>query len=170
MKLKKLIISLLAGSSLALGSGLIYHKRKKQRHELRCHRDRMKEIVIKSLEQLARKQETGNISASEVYFFIWVVERVAKRQRIGFPSFNFSVRKGMLTSSKLTFILRRLMKDNQLRLEGNFLIPSTEISLAAPQNGYPHPGRIDTIIEETAAQWTRDFPDEHLVRFSKLFK
>lgn len=170
MRLKNVILSLLAGGSLALGGGLVYKKRRKSVQALRSQRERMRRIVGLAFERLAARSGKGRVSASEVYFFIWVVERAAKREETDFPSFDFTVRQGMLTSSKLTYILRRMLKEKQLRLEGNHLIPLQGTDRADREKFPEPPDKTTLIIEETAAQWTADLPQERLVRFGQLFK
>ena len=170
MRLKNVILSLLAGGSLALGSGLVYKKRRKRVQALRSEREKMRRIVGLALRQLAARTGTGRVSASEVYFFIWVVERVANRQEADFPSFDFTAKQGMLISSKLTDILRKMLEEKSLRLEGNYIIPF-QWTDRAEQEKAPEPlDKTAMIIEETAAQWSTDFPEERLVRFSQLFK
>jgi|GEM_PF-3398947 hypothetical protein len=170
MKIKNLLFSLLAGGSLALGGGLVYKKRKKRVEAVRSDREKMKRIVVLALERLAALSEKGRVSASEVYFFIWVVGRVANRQAVDFPSFDFTVKRGMLISSKLTSILRKMLKEKSLRLDKNHLIPLQGMDQAESERVLKPLDKIAMIIEETAAQWTRDFPEEQLVRFSQLFK
>ena len=170
MRLKNVILSMLAGGSLALGGGLLYKKRKKHVLALRLEREKMGRIVGLALQRLAARSEKGRVSASEVYFFIWVVERVANRQEVDFPSFDFTVKKGTLISSRLTDILRNMMEEKSLRLEGNHLIPFQRMDWAEKGNAPEPLGKTAMIIEETAAQWGTDFPEERLVRFSQLFK
>ena len=170
MRLKNILLSLLAGGSLALGGGLVYKKRKKRVEALRSEKEKRKCIVGQALERLAARSDKGRVSASEVYFFIWVVGRVANRQAVDFPSFDFAVKQGMLTSSKLTCILRKMLKEKSLRLDKNYLIPFQRINRAEREK-IPEPlDKTAMIIEETATQWTKDFPEEQLVRFSQLFK
>lgn len=170
MKIKNLLFSLLAGGSLALGGGLVYKKRRKSLEGQRSEREKMKLIVRLAIERLAARSGKGRVSAMEVYFFIWVVERVANREDRGFPSFDFTYRRGMLTSSKLTFILRRMLKEKIFSLNGNYLIPVQGINQDEREK-VPEPlEKTEMIIEETAAQWTEDFPEERLVRFGQFFK
>ena len=161
---------MLAGGSLALGGGLVYKKRRKHVQALRSEREKMRRIVGLALQRLAARTETGRVSASEVYFFIWVVERVAKRQEADFPSFDFTVKQGRLTSSRLTDILRKMLEEKSLSLEGNHLIPFQRIDWAEQENALEPLDKTAMIIDETAAQWGTDFPEERLVRFSQLFK
>lgn len=170
MKIKNLLFSLLAGGSLALGGGLVYKKRRKRVEAVRSDREKMKRIVVLALERLAARSDKGRVSASEVYFFIWVVGRVANRQAVDFPSFDFTVKQGMLSSSKLTYILRRMLKEKRLSLDRNHLIPLQGMDQAESERVLKPLDKIAMIIEETATQWTKDFPEEQLVRFSQLFK
>jgi len=170
MKIRNILLSLLAGGSLALGSGLFYKKRRKCVQALRSEREKMRGVVGLALRQLAARSGTGRVGAAEIYFFIWVVERVAKRQAVDIPSFDFTVKQGMLTSSKLTNILRKMLEEKSLTLDGNYIIPFQWADPAEQEKIPQPPDKTAMIIEETAAQWTADFPEERLVRFSQLFK
>jgi len=133
------------------------------------HFRKRESLVYLALERLA-KTSGGRVSASEAFFFIWVVERVCKRHNIDFPSLNFKVKQGMLISANLIYILRKLIKEESLKLEGDYLIP-----VKPPIKGLPEAARdlrrkIAGVIEETAAQWSMDIPNEQLVRFAQLFK
>ncbi|MEA1997267.1 MAG: hypothetical protein U9N45_06485 [Gemmatimonadota bacterium] len=149
---------------------MVYKKRRARLEEARLKRERMQTVVRLSLDRLS-EVSGGRASASAVYYFIWVVERVCRRHKIPFHSFGFKVKQGMLTSARLTYILRRMIKEGSLRLEGDYLVPAA---------GVPVMDRIDTdweftdpvadVINKTAEQWSSDTPDEHLVRFVKLFK
>jgi hypothetical protein len=166
MNLKKTILFLLAGVSVGVGGGLIY--KKKQDRILR-ERKMIPFILSRSMGRISRLSKR-RISVSEIYFFIWVVERVCNRHEIYFPRLGFKVKQGMLYSSKLTYVLRRMIKEGILALEGNYLALVKEPSEPLPEEDRDSLARITEIIEETAGQWNMDFPDEPLIRFSKLFK
>jgi len=168
MRSKKTIL-FLAGVSLGVGGSLIYKKRRSSVKETRRTLEKRESLVYLALERLA-KTSGGRVSASEAFFFIWVVERVCKRHNIDFPSLNFKVKQGMLISANLIYILRKLIKEESLKLEGDYLIP-----VKPPIKGLPEAARdlrrkIAGVIEETAAQWSMDIPNEQLVRFAQLFK
>ncbi len=165
MKFKKILYSFLAGGSLALGGRWIYRHERVRREALRQRNQRMRRIIIESVTRLAKIYAEG-ISVQEVYFFIWIIERVCARHRIDFPGFGFKVKKGLLFSSLLTYILRRMIKEGTLKLEGEYLLPG--------ENGSELPldktdRRVLKVIKETTAQWKSDFPEEPLVRFGQLF-
>jgi hypothetical protein len=166
MNLKKTILFLLAGVSVGVGGGLIYRKK---RDRILLDRKMMPFILSLSMGRISRPSGL-RVSASEIYFFIWVVERVCNRHEIYFPSLGFKVKQGMLASAKMTSILRRMIKEGLLTLEGNYLVLVKEPSEPLPEEDRDALARIAEIIEETAAQWNMDFPDEPLIRFSKLFK
>ncbi|OGG02020.1 MAG: hypothetical protein A3F83_16725 [Candidatus Glassbacteria bacterium RIFCSPLOWO2_12_FULL_58_11] len=168
MRIKNIILSILAGGSLAVGGSLAYRRRKRRLEETRRDRERMRQIVALALLELAGENTEGRVSASEIYFFVWIVERVARRHELDIPSFNFEAKQGMLTSSKLTFVLRQMLNERLVRLDGNYLTPEPQLhSILA---GREMDKETALIIEETVAQWRADFPDEPLVRFGQLFK
>ena len=168
MRIKNLILAILAGGSLAVGGSLAYRRRKRRLEETRRDRERMRKMVALSLLELAGENTEGKISASEIYFFVWIVERVAHRHEIAIPTFNFTVKQGMLTSSKLTFLLRQMLNERLIRLDGNYLVPEPQLNSILAGRGMDE--KTALIIEETVAQWRSDFPDEPLVRFGQLFK
>ena len=71
MKLRNVLLLFLAGGSLAVGGGLIYARRV---------RALMEWIVYQSLRKLGDESGDGRVSASEIYFFIWAVEKADRRQ------------------------------------------------------------------------------------------
>ena len=171
MGFKKVLLSFLAGTSVALGSGLVYKKRKARLAEARRNIKLLEKVVSLALEKLS-KISSGRVSVAEIYFFIWIMERVCTRQKTDFPSFNFKVKGGMLTSAKLTFILRRMIEQECLILEDSYLVPLAPLTDRAKDNGEDQkiPPGVSEIIEEIAAQWQMEFPEEPLVRFGQLFK
>jgi hypothetical protein len=166
MNFKKIFYPFAAGASLALGGRWIYGRRYSRRAKVRQLNRRMRWVIIASMTELA-KISAGRVSVQEMYFFVWVVERVCVRHGIDSPGFGFEVKKGMLYSPLLTSILRKMIKDGTLRLEEKLLIIGKE-------NPEPPLGkterRILKVIEETSAQWKSDFPEEPLVRFGQLFR
>jgi hypothetical protein len=166
MRLRNVILSVLAGASLGIGGGYLYRKRRASKAEALRRRAVMERIVAASLIRLAAISN-GKIPPAEVYFFVWVVERVSRRQGVECPDFNFEADKGLLFSPALNLILRRMIKAGSLRLDENHLVPQVaELEPCAAELG----GDTAAIVGETAAQWIRDFPDEPLVRFGKLFR
>ncbi|MBN2288599.1 MAG: hypothetical protein JXQ83_04650 [Candidatus Glassbacteria bacterium] len=165
MKLKNMLYSLAAGGSLALGGRWLYRRERTRRESLRRSHQLRRRIVAESVARLA-EISAGGAPVREVYFFIWIVERVCIRHGIDFPGFAFDARKGMLFSSKLTGMLRMMISDGVLKLEEDRLLPGekTESSLAEPDP------RVLQVVEETVAQWKSDFPEERLVRFGQLFR
>ncbi|HUU27662.1 MAG TPA: hypothetical protein VM123_07610 [archaeon] len=162
MKLRSFLLALLDSGSLTLGGGLIYARRV---------RALMRRIVCLSLRRLGDESGDGQVSASEVYFFIWAVEKVARRQNLQFPTFNFSARKGMLASSRLTYILRRMIADGWLAIDGNYLIPDFQYEPQLPNRAQEEQLlKIRVIIDEVADQWNEEASDNQLVRFGKLFR
>ncbi|MFH1069336.1 MAG: hypothetical protein V1794_06900 [Candidatus Glassbacteria bacterium] len=171
MKFRNFLISILAGGSLALGGSLVYRARRKKLDQARGVRALMERIVYLCLRRLADGADDGRVSASGIYFFIWLVERVARRQEINFPTFNFSARKGTLTSSRLTYILRRMIADGRLAVDRNHLVPAFQYEPRLPDRAQEELLlRIVVIIDEVAGQWSMEAPEDHLVRFGKLFK
>ena len=131
----------------------------------------MERIVYLCLRRLADASGHGRVSTSGTFFFIWVVERVARRQPIEFPAFSFTVRKGRLASSRLTYILRRMIADGRLAVDGNYLLPAFQYEPRLPDRSQEDQLlKIRVIIDEVADQWDKDAPDDQLVRFGKLFK
>ena len=162
MNVKNFILSFLASGSLVLGGGLIYARRV---------RALMEWIVYLSLRQLGDESGDGRVSASEIYFFIWAVEKVARRQNLRFPTFNFSARKGMLSSNRLTYILRRMIADGRLTVDGNNLIPAFQDEpLLTKRAQVEQLRKIRIIIDEVSDQWSADASSDQLVRFGKLFR
>ena len=161
--LKVILLSLLVSSgSLALGGGLIY---------ARLVRDLMRRIVCLSLRRLGEESANGQVSAAEIYFFIWTVEKVARRHNLKFPTFNFSARKGMLASSRLTYILRRMIASGWIAVEGNNLVLTLQnepqlADLAEEALLL----KICIVINEVAEQWNEKDSKSQLVRFGKLFR
>jgi hypothetical protein len=167
INLKKIIITLLAGTSIGYGGSLLYRRSRDRRKRLREQNACMDQILRASLLKLA-EVTGGKISVSEIYYFIWILERVSNRHRIEFPEFGFKVDKGLLFSSRLTGLLRQMLKDSRhLRLEGDKLIPSP--GDAEEYLDCLNPG-LAAVIEETTRQWMHDFPEEPLVRFGRLFR
>jgi hypothetical protein len=76
----------------------------------------------------------------------------------------------MLKSSRLTNILRKMIKEHALNLEGNSLVPARGKIAPRADEARESQGAIAEVLEETAAQWKMDFPDEPLVRFGKFFR
>ncbi len=168
MNWKKTLLYLLAGTTLGVGGGLLVRRSRPDLEATRRRLKKMQALVHLSIERLS--QATGKrVSASEAFFFIWVVERVCHRHQLKAPSFNFRVRQGMLASPKLTFVLRRMLSKGSLLLEGDFLLPG------APPVGPEELERFESwpevvwVVEQTAREWIREVPEEPLVRFSKVF-
>jgi len=81
------------------------------------------------------------------------------------------VTDGALDSPRLTMILRRMLADEEIRMVENHLepvwdatIPELEDKQAAMLE------KCGMVIDEVAAQWDDEAPEEQLVRFGKLFK
>ena len=166
MNFKKILYSVLAGGSLAVGGGWAYRQRRTRREAISLCNERKHWIIKESIVRLA-KISSGRVPVQEAYFFIWVVERVCARHRINCPGFGFKVKEGLLFSSQLTYILRKMIKEGALNLEGHHLLPGEDGSqpLSAKADR-----EVLKIIRETVAQWKSDFPDEPLVRFGQLFR
>ncbi len=166
MNLKKILYSALAGGSLVIGGRLVYRRRLSRLKVLRQRRQRMRWIVLESIARLG-EISSGSVPVQEAYFFIWVVEKVCTRHGIDCPTFDFKVSEGMLFSSKLTGILRRMIKDSVVDLEGDRLLSGKN---GAEEQSGKTDRRVLKVINETVAQWKSDFPDEPLVRFGQLFR
>jgi len=166
MNFKKFLFSMLAGGSLAVGGGWVYRRQRARREAVRRLNERKRWIIIQSITGLAGIS-SGRVPVQEAYFFIWVVERVCARHKIDCPEFGFKVKEGLLFSSQLTYILRKMIKEGALDLEGRHLLPGEDGS-------QPMLSKADRevlkVIRETVAQWKSDFPDEPLVRFGQLFR
>lgn len=162
MKLRNVLLSFLTSGSLVLGGGLIYARRV---------RALMEWIVYLSLRKLGDESGDGRVSASEIYFFIWAVEKVDRRQNLRFPTFNFSARKGMLSSNRLTYILRRMISDGRLTLDGNYLVPDFQDEpLLTNRVQVEQLRKIRIIIDEVSDQWNAEASENQLVRLGKLFR
>ena len=167
----KVIVSALAGGSLAMGGGMMLRVRKKRLAQARKIRNLMVRIVSLALRTLSEERGGGLVSASEAYYFIWVTERVAVRHGVDLPGFKFDVVDGALSSARLTLILRRMLADGEVRLVDSFLEPVWDArmpELDARQEALLE--KCGMIIDEVAAQWDDEAPEERLVRFGKLFK
>jgi hypothetical protein len=166
MKAGKWILSILAGTSLGIGGGVLVRQGLKARRRRAVNREWMIQLLRASLLKLS-KVTGGSVSASEIYYFIWILERVCQRHKLAFPDFGFRVEEGLLFSTRLTRLLRIMLRDGRLRIEGNRLSPQE-------WEGSESLGRLNptlaAIIDETADQWLKDFPDEPLVRFGRLFR
>jgi hypothetical protein len=171
MNFGRLLFSLLAGGSLAVGGRLMVQAGKSRLVQAQEVRDLMVRVVSLALRTLSEMRGGGKVSASETYYFMFVAGRVAARHGVEMPEFKFNARKGSLASSRLTFILRRMLGENQLRMETNSLEPVWDAEL--PELDKSQKAVLEKcgmIIDEVAAQWDTDTPDEQLVRFGKLFK
>lgn len=171
MKVGKLLLSLLAGGSLAVGGRLVIKTRATRLARARRARNLMVHVVSLALRTVSENRGGGRISASEAYYFIFVAGRVAARHKVEMPEFKFNAREGSLASSRLTFILRRMLGEGQLKMAGRFLEPVWDAEL--PELDKAQQAVLEKcgmIIDEVAAQWDADAPDEQLVRFGKLFK
>ena len=171
MKIGRIILSALAGGSLAMGGGLMIRARKKHLAEARKTRNLMVRIADLALRTLSEMRGGGRVSASEAYYFVWVTERVAARHGIGLPEFKFDVVDGALASPRLTLILRRMLADGEIKIADNLLVPvwdATQPELNSKQTALLE--KCGMIIDEVAAQWDDEAPEEQLVRFGKLFK
>ena len=171
MKLGKIILSALAGGSLAMGGGIMIRARKKRLAEARKTRNLLVRIVDLALRTLSEMREGGRVSASEAYYFIWVTGRVAHRHGIELPEFKFDVVDGSLDSARLTLILRRMISDGAVLLADNYLEPVWDAPLPVLESRQAALlEKCGMIIDEVAAQWDDEAPEEPLVRFGKLFK
>ncbi|MBW7996063.1 MAG: hypothetical protein FVQ81_05710 [Candidatus Glassbacteria bacterium] len=171
MKAGKFIISVLAGGSLALGGRLALRARKKRLAEARRVRNLLVRIVNLALRTLSEMRGGGKVSASEAYYFTWITERAAARHHIEMPSFKFGVRDGALASSRLTLILRRMLRDGVLKIEDSYLEPVWDAELPELDDKQQTVlEKCGMIIDEVAAQWDDEAPEDRLVRFGKLFK
>lgn len=166
MKAGRWVLSILAGTSLGIGGGILVRQGIKARRKRAGERERMTQLLRASLLKLS-EVTGGSVSASEIYYFIWILERVCQRHKLDFPDFGFRVEDGLLFSTRLTRLLRIMLRDGRLRIEGNRLWPQEG-------SGGENLERLDptlaAIIDETADQWLKDFPDEPLVRFGRLFR
>ncbi len=171
MRFGKLLLSLLAGGSLAVSGQLVIKARKTRLAKARRVRSLMVHVVSLALRTLSEGRGGGRVSASETYYFIFVAGRVAARHAVEMPGFKFNARKGSLASGRLTFILRRMLGEGQLRMVDNYLEPVWDAEL--PELDKAQQAilvKCGMIIDEVAAQWDADAPDEQLVRFGKLCK
>ena len=166
MNLKKILYSALAGGSLAMGGRWVYRRRRNRLKIKRRRSQRMQWIIRESIARLG-KISSGRVPVQQAYFFVWIVEKVCARHGIDCPAFDFQVKEGMLFSSELTGILRRMIKKGVLGLEGHHLLPAKDGS-EPPSDETGR--RVLQVIKETATQWKSDFPDEPLVRFGQLFR
>jgi 2-hydroxychromene-2-carboxylate isomerase len=171
MKFGKLILSALAGGSLAMGGGMMLRARGKRLAEARKTRDLLVRVVNLALRTLSEMRGGGRVSASEAYYFIWVTERVAARHGLDLPGFKFGVVDGALDSQRLTMILRKMLADREINILENHLEPvwDAQMPVLEPKQAAILE-KIGMIIDEVAAQWDDDAADEQLVRFGKLFK
>ncbi len=171
MNFGRLLFSVLAGGSLAMGGRLVVRARKSRLTRAISARNLMVRVVSLSLRTLSELRGGGKVSASETYYFMFVVERVAARHGVEIPGFRFNARDGSLASSRLTIILRRMLGEGQLRMEENHLEPVWDAELPELEKRQKSVlEKCGMIIDEVAAQWDADAPDEQLVRFGKLFK
>ncbi|MCE5271036.1 hypothetical protein LLH00_07095 [bacterium] len=166
MKAGKWILSILAGTSVGIGGGLLVRQGIKAKKRFGEKRRWMSQVLRASVLRLA-EENGSSFSASEIYYFIWILERVCHRHKVAFPDFVFRVEDGMLFSPRLTRLLRIMLRDGRLRLEGDRLSPQEGAGGESLDRLDP---TLAAIIDETAGQWLRDFPDEPLVRFGKLFR
>ena len=171
MNFGRLLVSVLAGGSLALGGRLVVRARKARLARAISARNLMVRVVSLALRTLSELRGGGKVSASEAYYFMFVVERVAIRHGVEMPEFKFNAREGSLASGRLTIILRRMLGEGQLRMEGSHLEPVWDAELPElDKRQLAMLEKCGMIIDEVAAQWDADAPDEQLVRFGKLFK
>jgi hypothetical protein len=71
----------------------------------------------------------------------------------------------------MTYILRRMIADGRLAIDGNHLVPVFQYEPRLPDRDQEELLlKIVVIIDEVAEQWSLEAPEDHLVRFSKLFK
>ncbi len=171
MKFGKLFLSILAGGSLAVGGGLVIQTRKTRLDKARTARNLKVRVVSLALRTLSEMRGGGKVSASEAYYFIFVTGRVAARHGVEMPDFKFNARTGPLASRRLTFILRRMLVEEQLKIVKNYLEPVWDAQLPMlDESQQAVLEKCGMIIDEVAAQWDSDAPEEQLVRFGKLFK
>lgn len=166
MNLGKFLLSALAGVSLGYGGSLLYRRGRGGMKDRRARQRFSEQVLRASLLKLAEATKES-IGASEIYYFIWILERICNRHRVEFPDFGFKVDKGLLYSRRLTGLLRGMLADGRLRLDGDRLVPTGGDPRESLDRLNP---TLAAIIDETSRQWTHDFPDEPLVRFGRLFR
>jgi len=166
MKAGKWILSILAGTSVGIGSGLLVRQGIKAKKRYGEKRRWMGQVLRASVLRLA-EVNGSSLSVSEIYYFIWILERICHRHDVAFPDFGFRVVDGLLYSPRLTRLLRIMLRDGRLRMVGDRLVPGQG---AADESLDRLDPTLAAIIDETAGQWLHDFPEEPLVRFGKLFR
>ena len=169
MKWSKLLVRILAGGSLAAGGKIVFDKTTDKRRRARARakmRSRIASLAVNRISEIIDDGIPG-APADQVYYFVWVVEKVSVKQEIDFPEFDFEVKDGLLFSEKLTKTLKGLISSGEIEIDGDRLV--SRIADEGREADRFHIGDIARIIDELVLQWKSDFPDEPLVRFGKLF-
>ena len=160
---------MLAGGSLAAGGKIIFDRTADNRRKVRAQakmRSRIASLAVNRLSEIVDDGIPG-APADQVYYFVWVVEKVSVKQGLEFPEFDFEVKDGLLFSEKLTRTLKSLITGGEVEIDGDRLV--SRIADEGREADRFHIGEVARIIDEVVLQWKSDFPDEPLVRFGKLF-